>query len=112
MAVVGGEAEYTPHSIQRMAGGVRSSGTADGVQASQNVLACDEGSGPVAEDGILTVLPFRLPNRAKSLPDLRLVWDLAEPVGSYIARDLMTLSLLRQLFGHIYLGKSAKRLDD
>jgi hypothetical protein len=33
VAVVGGEAEYTPHSIQRVAGRIRSSGTPDRVEA-------------------------------------------------------------------------------
>ena len=112
VAVVGGEAEYTPHSIERVAGGIRSSGAPDGVQASQDVLPCDEGGGPVPEDGVLAVLPLRLPDRARSLPGLRLVRDLAEPVGPDVAGHLMALSLLRQFFGHIHLGKSAEGLDD
>src|SRR5882724_4629024 len=48
VAVVGGEAEDAPHSIKRVAGGIRSSRSPDGVEASQDVFACDESSGPVA----------------------------------------------------------------
>src|SRR5260370_39791301 len=77
VTVVGREAEDAPHSIQRVAGSIRTSGTADRVQTSQDVLARDEGGGPVAEDAILAVLPLRLPDRARSLPGLRLMRNLA-----------------------------------
>jgi hypothetical protein len=112
VAVVGGEAEDAPHSVKRMAGSVRSSGTSDRVQANQDVFARDESGGPIPEDGVLAILPLGLPDGARSLPGLRLVRDLAELVCPNVAGYLMALSLLRQLFGHVHFGKSAKGLDD
>jgi hypothetical protein len=55
-AVVGCEAEDAPHSIERMAGSVRSSDTPDRVEAGQDVLPCDEGSGSI--EGAPVQLPF------------------------------------------------------
>src|SRR5580704_18954328 len=49
---------------------------------------------------------------AGALPDPRPVRGLAEPVCPDVSSHLMALSLLRQFFGHIHLGKSAEGLDD
>src|SRR5260370_16344390 len=68
VTVVGREAEDAPHRIQRVAGSIRTSCTADPVQPNQHVLARDEGGGPVAVHAILAVLPLLLPSLLHSPP--------------------------------------------